>query len=78
MELDEEGQHVKWAPFLDEEDAVLKSAVDLQVEELQLREGCVYSTSGPFAGHCSYKDFGFSHILIVFQLIYASLLLYNS
>ena len=29
VELDEEGQHVKWAPVLVEEDAVLKSDVAL-------------------------------------------------
>ena len=43
MELDEEGQHVKWAPVLVEEDAVLKSDVALHVEQLQLSESCVLS-----------------------------------
>ena len=35
LELDEEGQHIKCVPALFEEDATLKIAVALQVEQLQ-------------------------------------------
>ena len=45
VELDEEGQQVKCASVLFQEDAELKSAVALQVEQLQLSEGSVHSPS---------------------------------
>ena len=42
-EMDEEGQHVKWAPVHVEQGTVLKSDEALQVEKLQFCEGCAYS-----------------------------------
>ena len=43
MKLDEDDQHVKWAPVLVNHDAPLDSAVALNVEQLELNEGCAYS-----------------------------------
>ena len=43
MELDEEGQHVKWVPVLVEYNADIDSALALHVKQLQLSEGCVHS-----------------------------------
>ena len=42
--LEEDGQHGKWTPVHGEHDAVLDSAMALQVEQLRLGEGRVHSS----------------------------------
>ena len=41
--LEEEGQHIKWAPEHGEHDDVIDSALALQVEQLESGEGRVHS-----------------------------------
>ena len=72
--LEEDGQHGKWTPVHGEHDAVLDSAVALQVEQLRLDEGRVYSSlrlqhSSLRLQHLS--DFRRSHISIFEVSIFA-------
>ena len=65
--LEEDGQHGIWTPVHGEHDAVLDSAVALQVEQLRLGEGRVYSSL-----HLQHLlDFRRSHISIFVDIILA-------